>query len=329
MSQRQVAVIGLGRSGTTWISKVVDSSPSVFYLHEPDYVKSVECVPYVSEAEDFEIWGRYLKQYVASMPSACSSRSVLKRPLFPKDYIETLPAKLSYFLFQLGLRFDQLLYQANDRCPARHWPALVDNAKVMLWKSVDLAGSIGAILRALPEQKVLHVIRHPCGFIGSVLRGEEKGYLDSEIPASEDAGLFDFAMRTKVAKQLGLRTADWLKFSKVERLAYFWLCINEQAIDDAQDRANYMPVYFDECCMRPLGNFKRVFAFLDIEFTSQTEKFLASSTSTKSNRYFSLSRKSDEVPGKWMQQLNPKDIDRVLTIANSMPRMAEVLAQSG
>lgn len=328
MSQRSVAVIGLGRSGTTWISKVVDSSPSVFYLHEPDYVKTLECVPYVSEADDFEVWERYLKEYVASLPSACSSRSVLKRPLFPKEFIEGLPARWSYSFFQWRLRFDQLLYQANDRSPARRWPKAVDNAKVMLWKSVDLAGSIGTILRALPDQKVLHAIRHPCGFIDSVLRGEKKGYLESVIPASEDAGLFDFAMRTKVAQRLGLRTADWLKFSKVERLAYFWLCINEQAAQDGQEYENYMPVYFDEFCMRPLDNAKRVFAFLGIEFTSQTERFLATSTSKKTNKYFSVSRKSDEVPGKWMQHLEPNDIDTILTITNSMPRMAEVIAKT-
>jgi hypothetical protein len=329
MAQQSVAVIGLGRSGTTWISKVVDSSPSVFYLHEPDYVKKVECVPYVSESEDFEIWGRYLKQYVANLPSACSSRSVLKRPFFPKEYLGTLPAHWSFRVFQWRLRLDQLLFRANDRCPARHWPKAVDNAKVMLWKSVDLAGSIGTILRALPDQKVLHSIRHPCGFIDSVLRGEKKGYLESTIPASEDAGLFDFAMRTKVAQRLGLRTADWLKFSKVERLAYFWLCINEQAAEDAQGCKNYMEVYFDEFCLNPLEYAKRIFAFLGMEFTPQTQQFLSSSTSSKSNKYYSVSRQSDEVPQTWKRHLDRESIDTILRIANSMPHMAEVIARSG
>jgi hypothetical protein len=160
------------------------------------------------------------------------------------------------------------------------------------------------------------------------LLGEKKGYLESVIPTSEDAGLFDFAMRTRVAKRLGLRTSDWLTFTKVERLAYFWLCINEQAAEDAQGCENCMQVYFDELCMRPLDITKRVFAFLEIEFTSQTEKFLTTSTSKKSSKYFSVSRKSDEVPGKWMQQLDPNDIETILRIANLTPRMAEVIART-
>ena len=328
MSQRNVAVIGLGRSGTTWISKVVDSSPSVFYLHEPDYVKAVECVPYVSDAKDFEIWGRYLKDYLAILPTACSSRSALKRPLFPKEYLGSLPARWSFLLFQWRLRLDQLLYRANDRCPARRWPTAVDNAEVMLWKSVDLAGSIGTILKALPDQKVLHAIRHPCGFIDSVLRGEKSGHLESHVPASEDAGLFDFAMRTKVAKSLGLRTADWLKFSKVERLAYFWLCINEQAAEDSQGCGTYMQVYFDEFCLNPLEHAKQIFAFLGIEFTPQTQKFLDSSTSSKNEVYFSVKRQSDEVPQTWKRRLDGKSIDTILRIANSMPRMANVIART-
>jgi|GEM_PF-1321984 hypothetical protein len=329
MSQQKVAVIGLGRSGTTWISKVVDSSPFVFYLHEPDYVKAVECVPYVSDADDFEVWERYLKDYVVTLPTACSARSVLKRPLFPKAYLGSLSARCNFMLFRGRLRLDQLLYKANDRSPARRWPKAVDNAEVMLWKSVDLAGSIGTILRALPDQKVLHSIRHPCGFIDSVLRGEKKGYLESTIPASEDAGLFDFAMRTKVAQRLGLRTADWLKFSKVERLAYFWLCINEQAAEDAQGCKNYMEVYFDEFCLNPLEYAKRIFAFLGMEFTPQTQQFLSSSTSSKSNEYYSVSRQSDEVPQTWKRHLDRESIDTILRIANSMPHMAEVIARSG
>jgi hypothetical protein len=111
MSQQKVAVIGLGRSGTTWISKVVDSSPFVFYLHEPDYVKAVECVPYVSDADDFEVWERYLKDYVVTLPTACSARSALKRPLFPKAYLGSLSARWSFLLFRGRLRLDQLLYQ--------------------------------------------------------------------------------------------------------------------------------------------------------------------------------------------------------------------------
>jgi hypothetical protein len=80
--------------------------------------------------------------------------------------------------------------------------------------------------------------------------------------------------------------------------------------------------------MKPLDNAKRVFAFLGIEFTSQTEKFLVASTSKKSNKYFSVSRKSDEVTGKRMQHLEPNDIDTILIITNSMPRLAEVIART-
>lgn len=326
MTQDTVAMMGLGRSGSTWISKVIDSSPSVFYLHEPDYVRRVECLPYVSDANDFEVWGRYVNDFVSLLPSLCCSRSALKLPLFPKDYIQTSSERWKYYIFQLKLRADQVRFRGRVR--VRRYPASARRAKVLFWKSVNLAGSIGTFLRAVPEQKILHVVRHPCGFIDSVLRGEKSGRLGSKIPSSEDAGLFDFAMRTQVARRLGLQTADWLHFSKVERLAYLWLCINEQAAEDAQGRENYMLVYFDEFCISSLEYAKRVFDFIDLEVTPQTQMFLESSTSKHSSSYYSVNRKSDQVPQLWKGNLDQESIDTILRIANSMPRMAEVIART-
>jgi len=44
-----LGILGLMRYGTTWIGKVLDSSPEVLYLHEPDYVKRIPCLPYTTE----------------------------------------------------------------------------------------------------------------------------------------------------------------------------------------------------------------------------------------------------------------------------------------
>lgn len=323
---RTVAIIGMGRSGTTWISKVVDSSPDVFYLHEPDYVVSVNCVPLVADVQDAEVWGGYLRDYVASFRDICSARSVLKKPMFPKKYLEGVSSRLGFALFTGRLRVDQIVSSVTGGNPTRSWPECVESAKVIAWKSVELTGSLGVLLRAVPEQKVIHVIRHPCGFVDSLIRGESKGLLEAKVPVTEDAGLFDFATRTGVARKLGIRTCDWPTLSKVERMAYFWLCMNEQAAEDAEGMSNYMRVYFDEFCKNPVALSKQIFEFFGLAFTQQTESFLStSSVDSKRSNYFSVSRQSEQVPGSWVGRLAADDAKLIMKIATSMPRMAALL----
>lgn len=324
--QRTVAILGMSRSGTTWISKVVDSSPDVFYLHEPDYVVPVNCVPLVTSVEDVAVWGGYIQDYIAGFRGVCSARSVLKKPMFPKKYLDGVSSRLGFAWFTARLRIDQVVSRLTGGSPTRSWPDSVDRAKVVAWKSVELTGNLGVFLRALPEQQVLHVIRHPCGFVDSLIRGENKGLLETKVPVTEDAGLFDFATRTGVARKLGIRTCDWSTLSKVERMAYFWLCMNEQAAEDAEGMSNCMQVYFDEFCIKPLELSKQIFDFFGLPFTQQTENFLAtSSVVSKWSNYFSVSRQSEQVPGSWVGRLEADDAKAIIKIATSMPRMAELL----
>ncbi len=324
--QRTVAIIGLSRSGTTWISKVVDSSPDVFYLHEPDYVVPVNCVPLVTSVEDAEVWGGYVADYISGFRGFCSARSVLKKPMFPKKYLAGVSSRLGFAWFTARLRMDQVVSRVMGGTPTRSWPDSVEGAKLIAWKSVELTGNLGVLLRALPEQQVLHVIRHPCGFVDSLIRGENKGLLETKVPVTEDAGLFDFATRTGVARKLGIRTCDWPKLSKVERMAYFWLCMNEQAAEDAEGMSNCMQVYFDEFCIKPIELSKQIFDFFGLPFSQQTENFLStSSVVSKWSNYFSVSRQSELVPGSWVGRLEADDAKAILKIATSMPRMAALL----
>jgi hypothetical protein len=159
-----------------------------------------------------------------------------------------------------------------------------------------------------------------------LIRGESKGLLEAKVPVTEDAGLFDFATRTGVARKLGIRTCDWPTLSKVERMAYFWLCMNEQAAEDAEGMSNYMRVYFDEFCKKPVALSKQIFEFFGLAFTQQTESFLStSSVDSKRSNYFSVSRQSEQVPGSWVGRLAADDAKLIMKIATSMPRMAALL----
>ncbi len=63
--QKQILIVGLPRSGTTWIGKLLDSSPLTLYLHEPDSFFRIPCLPYAPELADLKHWLPFSQRYLA------------------------------------------------------------------------------------------------------------------------------------------------------------------------------------------------------------------------------------------------------------------------
>jgi hypothetical protein len=321
-----MCVAGLGRSGTTWISKVIDSSPEVLYFHEPDLVKRIPCIPLTTAAEDFEAWGGLVRKYVEHLPDYSCARSLMKRPYFNKHFHQGAAQKLAHQLFLARLRFDQVTSKLVGVKTLRRMPIALRSVPVIVWKTVTQTGNIGCFLRAFPEQQMVHVIRHPCGFIDSVLRGERTKMLASSVGLSDDPGIFDFALKTAFAQKLGLTLRAWRTMDRIERLAYIWLCWNEQANVDADGMVNYHLVYFDEMCQDSFRVSKALYDFLGLVWGSQTEAFIATSTTTNSSSYYSVNRVSQDVPTAWKSGLSADQIKRVLEICSQGERMTSLLS---
>jgi hypothetical protein len=310
---KRAAIFGLPRSGTTWISKVTDSSKTVFYAHEPDYVRRVPCLPYVTRAEDWEIWQPHLERYVASLPRLGTARSMLKRPIFLKEHSGWY-GQLQDLLWKSRLR----IHEAAERLGIHSEPIAAPTGRLVdlsVWKSVEQTGNIGVWLRALPDQKLIHIVRHPCGFVESVLRGESMQLLRSPVPMSEDVGILDHVARTEVARKLGFDLTTLHSLNRHQRLAAIWLCLNEQALADSEGCSNYHCISFDAFCGEPQFAARSLFESLGIEFSECVEAFLLRSTKIDSTRYFGTNRQSARVPGSWKSRLSDRTTAEILDIA--------------
>ena len=89
---------------------------------------------------------------------------------------------------------------------------------------------MGVIVDCLDNCIGIHIIRHPCGYIASVLSGESKKKFMSYTPASEDYPIYKKLLETDQAQRYGL-TMDKIKaISAEERLAWRWVLFNEKAV---------------------------------------------------------------------------------------------------
>jgi len=181
---------------------------------------------------------------------------------------------------------------------------------------VEQTGNVGVWLRAVPDQRILHVVRHPCGFVDSVLGGEKLQKLRGGVPTSLDPGIFAHVSRLAVAEEFGFTTRSWSSMSPHQRLAAIWLCLNEQAAIDGTGLANYRQVYFDDFCADPHFQTESMFEFLGLAMSQQTREFLLKSTRTDSHAYFSVNRESAAVPNSWSKRLSDQVVDEIMDIAN-------------
>ena len=141
---------------------------------------------------------------------------------------------------------------------------MVDFDKVpdlqVIWKSVISIGRVGIFARSIKERHVIVLLRHPCGHVASMLRGETEHRFP--FPPSEDYRLFEILLSTGPARQHGL-TLDYLKsLHPAERLAWRWVIMYEKALQDIQGIDGCMSIRYEDVCVEPNDTRKKCSNFV-------------------------------------------------------------------
>ncbi len=120
---------------------------------------------------------------------------------------------------------------------------------------------LGDTLRqTLGSIKVIHMIRHPLSFITSTLNFRPKSWRGLFV----DMPFWNLNIRHVFRN----RKIPWKRLSKLERLAWQWVCINEKIRSYQRDGANFLTIRFEDLfsCEAPLreSTVQRITAFLGL-----------------------------------------------------------------
>lgn len=312
-----ILVFGLPRSGTSWLGKIFDSHPDTLYRHEPDTAVKADAIPLAPGVDELDGYAMALVAYLNEMVDVRSTKVSAKLPVFRKSYLGPLryqarqkaiwAAKVGSHLF--GELSVPDLMTGREKRDVR-----------LVWKSIESLGRLGMLSRLNRDFRILHIVRHPCGYIASTLRGEAGAKFVSATPAAEDHHMFEMLLSTEPARARGLTIGKLTDLSAAERLAWRWLLFNEKAMLDAEAAGNCLALRYEDLCADPMAESKRLFAFTGLDWAAQTESFISRTVSRDDTAYYSLYKNPLRTANGWREDMARDDIARVRDIvADSRP----------
>jgi hypothetical protein len=305
-----ILLLGMPRSGTTWLGKIFDSHPRVLYRHEPDSWQRIQ-VPIIVARAERSRYETLLREYVKALPSICADRVCGKRPLFPKDYAS--PWMVRRYAVASALHKGLTRTGFETAAPRPPTPRGEDEYR-LVWKSIESLGRLGLLLDSLPEARSVHIVRHPCGYVASVLRGEAAARF-AHNSAAADLLMYEMLSRTNPARRRGLTMQRFERMTAVERLAWRWVIFNEVAFEDAAAHPRSRAVYYEALCADPEEITRDLFRFTALDWSEQTAAFVKSSTTRSRAGYYSVFKDPLRSAWHWTGELAEADAARVAEVA--------------
>ncbi len=305
-----ILIFGAPRSGTSWLGKIFDSHPNTLYRAEPDKELRNTEIPFLCSEQDIPNYREATARYTDDLLSVHNSNALGSPPFMRKAYHTDVQfaVRMTTIYAVKSLGRVKGLSGAFGNLNVPDFADYNKNAEIEpVIKSVGSMGRVGLYLAALPEAKIIVIVRHPCGHIASVVSGQKSRNLPRNIALN---GIGE----TKPAKDRGMdqETLDGLPL--IEQLAWRWMVLNELAMQQAEGNENAMVLKYEDLCAEPEAVSRRILEFSGLPWARQTEDFVNESTASRNrdgSGYFSVNRDPLISAMKWQQQLEEEEISRI------------------
>jgi hypothetical protein len=315
---RFLLLVGTPRSGTSWLGKLFDSHPQTLYKHEPD--RSID-LPFALSLEEAERVAGKIQDFFARLSAINTPHVAGRMPVFSKQY----RSAWAQCVHRGSVLATTAAGSIGRKLPVLQAADVYSPEIRVVWKSTDSLGRLGVILRVIEDCRAVRILRHPCGYISSVLRGEAQQKFVASVPTSEDYGLMQILLEAAGRFRRGLSVERLRQFHPVERMAWMWVLLNEKAMADTAGHERCASVRYEDVCFQPEEKVKELFSFFGLGWSAQTLDFIRASTlvsqrrgleriTQNEQRYYSVFRNPALAAEKWKSELRPEDIERVYRV---------------
>lgn len=283
-----ILVTGTHRSGTTWLGRMLDLSPTTHYVHEPFAPMNHRSWLSKRPAERFlhqspsrpSRFDRDLDRIVALRPPALT---LLRRSRGPRDVVRAV---------------EQVVMARRAR--ARDRRAIIKDPFALL---------LAEWIHARTEAAVIVCVRHPAAFVSSVTRLgwrlDERWLLVQDELMGEELHAWVPA----------LRRADELDM--VDHACLVWRVLNSVVIRLEQDHPEWTVTRYEDLALQPVAGFRRVFEDHGLAWSADIADEIRglnapeNPTEVPTRQRGSVVRDSRGAVWTWRDRLTAGEIDRV------------------
>jgi hypothetical protein len=303
-----ILIVGAPRSGTTWLAKIVDSHPDVLYRHEPD-----ETLP-GSATLTSDALPALLARWVADR----SARTVTKRPFFRKSWQRAWARGLRTLLAGVVSAASRMP-EPLDALARVQIPDLMRRpASRVAIKSVRWAEGAAILARTLPDSRTIFILRHPCGQVASVMRGNHQRRFDLRTEGTDMP--FDEVSAVQFAATQGVDDPAFQALPDAAKYAWSWRAFNEPAYAALAAQSNVHVVLYEALCAQPEALARRILTFAGLDWNAQSAGFVGRSTVHQGPAgYYAIFRDAAAAAENWRRTMPAADQQAVRSVVSASP----------
>jgi hypothetical protein len=292
---KRIFILGCERSGSTWLSNIIDAHPQVEFFMEPfaDYAGLFPGFPgrntYLSaENEGLAnlVRAGYRQLYLIKYPLLYKPN----RPLYLKRLDRFLINKYQKFekLLKIhgSLRIDQykLLHLYNSKIPISNHPPKNYSQPIEVTKELRLNFKVGLLAHAFPGSKYIVIIRHPGAQISSVKNLFQRGHL-GELNRSLVSFIDCIKEHSRFKNYWPVIDELSWENDLENKLILWWLINYEILLEDIRvNQLDYLVIHHEELSQEPRQVTKQLFEFCGLTFDEAVRDYLDSSSHSSLNK---------------------------------------------
>ena len=273
---RIIFVVGMPRSGTSWLAKALSFDPTFTYYREPDnhvhvagaqrYFHSL----YLTRDRGDEAFDQLIDRAVRGEVSTAFTR---------KEDVRVLVERMPW----LGILR-----------PYLH--RLLPRRRSVLLKLIASNLALDRLAARYPDARQVYIVRHPCGVFASRKR---LGWTPQPQRLLEDAVLVRDHLEP-YQELIASAGTYW------EKAGAYWGAINYVVMRQTPPNGPRTILHYEWLCADPVPHFQALYRHLGLEWNKRAEAFL-SNRERLDHRPYSLRRYPPNQIAAWQKEVTPED----------------------
>lgn len=288
-----ILISGSHRSGTTWVGKTINTSSKVFYIHEP--FNKINLKRYFNI--DLDVWFPYI---------TVSNQSIIKKGF--DDFLKGNIFNIKYS--NISLKRKTKLFIKNIIIKT----AFLRNKRFILKDPIAIFSS--EWISETYQSNNIILIRHPAAFVSSLKKNN---------------WTFDFSEFYKQSSLMGNHLKPFTKeidkciqdkCNIVDQGILLWNIIHAYIYEMQKKHDEWYFVRHEDISNNPIKEFRNIFNYLNLPWTSKTERYILKTTSSNNasersdKNIHQLKRDSKSNIYNWKKRLSPKEIEHIKNKTN-------------